>query len=180
MRRLLPSLLQVQAQEHFERRVLPYAPAHVYGVVSRVQDYASFVPWCLRSDVVGVRGPHELDAALTVGFRAFSERYESRVTLVPGARVAAVASGSALFARLENEWRIEPGPHGPRSTALSFRVLWDFRSPLYAGVSQLFRDDVVRNMVSASEQRCERRWAILLIALRGCPAIRAEWVRGNA
>lgn len=144
-----------------ESRVLPFSAAHVYRVISSVEHYHSFVPWCVSSTVLKRMGPQSLEAELVVGFRAFSERYVSRVALDPaGGAVAADAVGSALFSHLRNEWRVTPlaPSDAPRGAAahswVDFRVEFEFRSPLYGAVAGAFMDEVAKNMVAAFEARC--------------------------
>jgi len=172
-----------------------------------VGSYADFVPWCVRSKVLeggeggaiegapppppppppprpGVDGTTTLEAELEVGFRAFSERYTSVVTLRPcglhgdsatadPAAAAATASatpatitstvrGSTLFHHLDCAWAFAPGP-APGTAWLSFGVAFEFKSPLYAAVAAAFFDEVVRRMVAAFEGRCG--------AVHGGPAV---------
>jgi coenzyme Q-binding protein COQ10 len=142
-----------------ESRALPFSPAHVYRVISSVEHYHLFVPWCVGSTVVRRTGPHALEAELAVGFRAFSERYVSRVALTPGRAVTADAAGSALFSHLRNEWRLAPWPQGATEatathTRVDFSVEFEFRSPLYAAVAGAFMDEVTRRMMAEFERRC--------------------------
>jgi coenzyme Q-binding protein COQ10 len=154
---------------HSERRLLPFPMPHVYHVVSSVDEYSSFVPWCVGSSVLqqvrrgGQQGGgggggggalEDVEAELAVGFQLFSERYVSRVTLDPQRSVTAVASGTLLFSHLVNVWRFEPGPD-PHTTWLDFGVEFQFRSHLYATASSLFFDEVVLQMVNAFEKRCK-------------------------
>jgi ribosome-associated toxin RatA of RatAB toxin-antitoxin module len=142
-----------------ESRALPFSPAHVYRVIASVEHYHLFVPWCVGSRVLRRDGSGALEAELAVGFRAFSERYVSRVALTPGRRVTADAVGSTLFSHLRNEWRVAPwppgAPHGaPAHATVDFSVEFSFRSPLYAAVAGTFMDEVARRMMAAFEERC--------------------------
>lgn len=130
---------------------------HVYNVVSNVADYKHFVPWCIDSVVRPGSNPNAFDAELAVGFQLFSERYLSKVTVIPNQRVVSIAKNTQLFHHLENEWGFQQGPDAG-STWLSFKVDFQFRSLLYAQASNLFFDEVVNKMVAAFDQRCRDTW----------------------
>ena len=65
-----------------------YPPHHVYRVVSSVEHYHHFVPWCVSSTVLRRDvDARYLEAELAVGFQLFVERYISRVTMEEGRSV---------------------------------------------------------------------------------------------
>lgn len=129
------------------------ARAHGRHQVHRTPKHAphssrgSLRPWVSQSDSY-------MEAELAVGFKMFTERYLSKVTMQRPKHVRAVAANTQLFRSLVNEWRFRPGPE-PGTTWLEFRVDFAFKSALYAQASALFQDEVARRMVSAFEHRCD-------------------------
>ena len=68
---------------------------HVYNIVSDIDRYSEFVPWCTQSKIVKVIGPNEVLADLTVGFQGLSEEtFRSRVFVEPNHSVTSIASCS--------------------------------------------------------------------------------------
>jgi len=57
---------------HIIRR---YTPEQLYSVVSQVEHYKEFVPWCERSTVTYRKDDTYMEAELEVGFKVFVERW---------------------------------------------------------------------------------------------------------
>lgn len=163
-----------------ETKLFAHPPSKVFNVVAAVEHYSDFVPWCVGSTILTRRNttthhsnsntrthisptsssppppthPIYLEAELEVGFQIFTERYTSKVTLQPDHRITSKVEDSTLFDHLSNTWEFRPGPM-PSTTMVNFEVDFAFRSPLYRQVASVFLEEVVQQMVTAFEKRCE-------------------------
>ncbi|KAH6940165.1 hypothetical protein HPB50_025973 [Hyalomma asiaticum] len=165
-----------------EKKLLGYSAEQMFEVVSRVEFYRDFVPWCTQSRVTA-RSPHALTAYMQVGFPPIVESYTSHVTLVRPTLVKSVCSDGRLFNHLETTWRFEPGlEDNPKTCTLDFKasggspaihlftfilVSFEFRSRLHSHLAHMFLDEVVRQMTRAFLNRAATLYGKQSIPARG-------------
>ena len=125
------------------KQCVPYSSEQVYAVVSDVERYAEFLPFCSASRICARHGPASFDATLTLGFLAFSETYTSRVTLEPPRGVTAVATDTTLFSHLSTRWRLTDGRE-PGTCELHFVLEMQLKSILQDQVRVSVRSPVRR------------------------------------
>ena len=109
---------------HAEKRLLPYRPDQLYGLVADVARYPDFLPWCLAARI-RKREPGLIVADLVIGFKMIRERFTSKVTLDDAGRRIDVTYIEGPFRYLNNHWIFEDDPGGCR---VDFFVDFEFRS----------------------------------------------------
>ena len=137
---------------HEEKRVLPYSPAQLYGLVIDIERYPEFLPWCLGARV-RTRQEDLIVADLIIGFKMFRERFTSRVVPDAKANRIDVTYAEGPFKYLENHWVFHDHPQG---CLIDFYVDFEFRSRLLQKVIEGLFHEAVRRMVRAFETRAEQ------------------------
>jgi coenzyme Q-binding protein COQ10 len=133
---------------HAERRLIAYTPEQLYDLVTDVERYPEFLPWCVGSRVRS-RTQTELVADLTIGFGPFRESFTSRVALDRPSS-AHVRYERGPFRYLNNRWTFTPHPQGCQ---VDFFVEFEFRSRLLQAAIGAVFNEAVRLMVRAFLRR---------------------------
>ncbi|KAG1148337.1 hypothetical protein G6F37_004037 [Rhizopus arrhizus] len=179
----LPNILTTE-KRYSERKLLNFSQNQLYNVVSNVDDYHQFVPFCTHSHVYTNTKIDEnkyiMKAELGIGFKLFKEKYMSKVTCKRPDLVKAVAADSTLFNDMTTIWKFTP--HVP-STKLNtpeaanhptcwvdFSISFDFASPIHAQASSVFFDEVSKMTLQAFVDRCQANLIMFLT--------RSEYDRG--
>ena len=147
-------------QLYSEQRLLGYSSEQMFSVVSEVERYHSFVPWCKKS-LVKKRTDEQLTADLVVGFPPmFGESYTSVVTLVEPYLVTAVCQDMKMFHHLKTVWRFRPVEDGKKGQKcqLDFAISFAFRNSSHAYFSRMFNDEVIKKNVNAFLKQAELRY----------------------
>lgn len=139
---------------HQETRFLPQTPEQLYELVSDVEDYPNFLPWCIALRVTS-RDEVEIRADMIVGFKMLREKFTSKVTLTPKTRID-VQYLDGPFRYLKNRWLFVEKDGG---CEIDFFIDFEFRSRLLQKVMEPLFHEAVRRMVRAFEKRAAERFA---------------------
>jgi coenzyme Q-binding protein COQ10 len=135
--------------EHHETRLLPYRPDQLFDLVATIERYPEFLPWCKAARILS-RDDHGVVADLIIGYKMFTEKFRSEVTLDRPHSIG-VRYLSGPLSHLANQWSFKPV--GRSACELSFHVDFDFRNPLLRSAMQMFFDKALMKMVEAFEAR---------------------------
>ena len=141
---------------HAEKRTVPYTPEQMFDLIADIGKYPEFLPWCSAARIRGTRdlpdGTGEVvDADLVISFKLFRERFGSRVTLRPEARVIDVEYLDGPFRYLNNHWEFHPQEGG--GCEIDFFVDFEFRSRALQAVIGVVFNEAMQRIVRAFERR---------------------------
>ena len=147
-------------QIYSEQRLLGYSCEQMFSVVSEVEKYHSFVPWCKKSVLKKRKNRNgQIVAELIVGFPPhFGESYTSTVTLVEPYLVTAVCNDLNMFNHLKTVWKFSPIENELAKCKLDFAVSFEFRNSVHNYISRLFFDEVIKKNVKAFLKQAENRY----------------------
>jgi coenzyme Q-binding protein COQ10 len=135
----------------------PYAVAEIYSLVVDVAKYPEFLPWCNAARVTRV-SETELLGELVISFKSFTERYTSRITLIPQQSPEETAEVHVVmvegpFHHLTNRWRLIPQPEG--GTLIQLDLDFRFKSKLLESLIGGLFQRASEKMVSAFRTRAD-------------------------
>jgi len=137
---------------HAEKRELPYSPDDLYALVSDIEKYPEFLPWCIGLRV-RKREQSVITADMIIGFKVFREKFTTRVTLQPKTRID-VEYLNGPFKYLNNHWIFRPAGDG--ACEIDFFVDFEFRSILLQKAIGVVFNEAVQKMINAFETRAHQ------------------------
>ena len=134
---------------HSEQKFLPFTPDQLFEMVSDVQSYPKFLPWCVGARIRSA-DDELIVADLMIGYKLLRERFTSRVTLDRAKWKIETEFTDGPFKFLRNQWEFKSCPEGCQ---IVFLVEFEFRSTVLQKLVSVLFNEVVLRMVSAFEKR---------------------------
>lgn len=143
---------------HHDVQYSPYSPRQIFDLVADVPRYPEFLPWCRAARILKRQSDTVFLAELVIAYKNLSERYTSRVELVPadtgdGEHAIHVEMTEGPFHHLTNEWRFTVMPEG--GTKIDFVLDFSFRSKILEGLLGRFFGAVTGRMAEAFKKRAD-------------------------
>ena len=136
---------------HAERRNLAHTQEHMFNLVSDVEKYPEFLPWC-----IGVRVREKtsswINADMMIGYKMFREKFSCKVDLSYPNRIDVIYEDGP-FKYLNNHWIFITEEDG--SCTVDFFVDFEFNSIILQKVIGVVFNEAVKIMVHAFEKRAD-------------------------
>jgi len=155
--------------KHVHKSVLLwYSPREMFDLVTAVEDYPRFLPWCAQADVLE-RHDDGVTARLHISFAGVRQAFTTRNTHAEG-HALHMRLVDGPFSRLEGRWQFLPlqtpaqsasaadaaTPAEPSACKVEFSLDYAFSSrPLELVVSPVF-DRIANTFVDAFVKRAEQ------------------------
>jgi ribosome-associated toxin RatA of RatAB toxin-antitoxin module len=143
--------------KHVKKSVLLwYSPAEMYELVTAVEDYPRFLPWCEQAEVLA-RHDEGVTARLSLAYMGVRHAFTTRNDHVAG-RSVLVSLVDGPFSTLDGTWLFQPIGRASESTKacrIDFDLRYAFASKaLEAVVSPVF-DKIANTFVDSFVRRAE-------------------------
>lgn len=136
-------------------RRVTHTPQEMFDLVADVERYPEFLPLCTGLRVLRRHREGDLEtlvAEMSVGYRAISERFTTKVALDRRALDIHVSYIDGPFRYLENRWEFRPDGTG---CAVRFSIEYEFRSIALGLLMGAMFDRAFRRFTDAFETRAD-------------------------
>ncbi|MDM0047262.1 type II toxin-antitoxin system RatA family toxin [Variovorax dokdonensis] len=132
-----------------------YSAQEMYALVTDVERYPEFLPWCDRARVL-----ESDDAGMTaevgLAFAGFHQAFTTRNTHVPGREVH-LKLVSGPFSKLDGTWRFSPvGEAGQRACRVELELNYGFSNVALRSLVGPVFDKVANTLVDAFVKRADQ------------------------
>ncbi len=142
-------------KRHREQKTVPFTADQMFDLITDVEQYPSFIPWCERIAVTeeweegGIR---YMTASMTASFKVYRETVHTRVAMDRAQHEVTVDYLDGPFKHLHNVWTFTDRPDRG-DCLIDFYIEFEFRSRvLQLAITPVF-SEAVHRMVRAFDDR---------------------------
>ena len=146
---------------HAEKRIVPYTADQMFDLISDIERYPEFLPWCAAARIRSRRPEGEtevIDGDLIISFKVFREKFGSRVVLSRSENTIDVSYLDGPFRYLDNHWHFVELPDG--RCEIDFYVDFEFKSRTLQALIGLVFNEAMQRIVRAFEARAEDLYGV--------------------
>lgn len=132
-----------------------YSPEEMFRLVTDVDQYKNFLPWCHQSKVLQSSGL-EMDAEVGIGMAGLNQVFVTHNTHIENREVH-MKLIKGPFSNLDGTWTFEPvGDNSQRACKVTLSLEYGFASATLAAVVGPVFDKIAASLVDAFVKRAEQ------------------------
>jgi ribosome-associated toxin RatA of RatAB toxin-antitoxin module len=132
-----------------------YSPQEMYVLVTEVDQYPKFLPWCDRARVVTAEA-NGMTAEIGISFSGIHQTFTTRNEHVPGRQVT-IKLLDGPFSRLDGEWNFLPlGDGTQRACKVELTLNYGFDNATLGKLVGPVFDKIAGSMVDAFVKRASQ------------------------
>jgi ribosome-associated toxin RatA of RatAB toxin-antitoxin module len=132
-----------------------YSPEEMFRLVTDVDQYKNFLPWCHQSKVLHSSGL-EMDAEVGIGMAGLNQVFVTHNTHIENREVH-MKLIKGPFSNLDGTWTFEPvGDNSQRACKVTLSLEYGFSSATLAAVVGPVFDKIAATLVDAFVKRAEQ------------------------
>jgi len=131
--------------------LVPYTPREMFDLVSDIESYPQFLPWCSGARVLS-REEDEVRASIDISKGALHKTFTTLNREQPG-KMIEMRLVEGPFKRLEGFWRFDPLGEGACKVSLDLE--FDFATPMLRMVVGPVFSQIANSLVDAFHRRAE-------------------------
>ena len=144
-------------KKHREKKIVRYSAEQIFDLVTDVEKYPEFIPWCESLSITRQweeDGVDYMDASMTVSFKIHRETVHTRVTMKRDPLEVVVDYLDGPFKHLHNVWKFADRPRG--GSEIDFYIEFEIRSRILQTAMNVVFGEAVRRMVGAFDDRAHQ------------------------
>lgn len=131
--------------------LVPYSAEEMYALVSDIESYGTFLPWCGGARIVA-REPDSVTAAIDIAYHGVNKTFTTRNRLVPG-RAMELQLVDGPFKTLQGDWRFDALED--RASKVSLDLKFEFSNPVLGLVADPVFSNIANGLVESFCRRAE-------------------------
>jgi ribosome-associated toxin RatA of RatAB toxin-antitoxin module len=136
-----------------------YSPEEMFRLVTDVDQYKNFLPWCHQSKVLQSSGL-EMDAEVGIGMAGLNQVFVTHNTHIENREVH-MKLIKGPFSNLDGTWTFEPvGDNSQRACKVTLSLEYGFSSATLAAVVGPVFDKIAASLVDAFVKRAEQVYGV--------------------
>ncbi|WP_041676312.1 type II toxin-antitoxin system RatA family toxin [Ramlibacter tataouinensis] len=132
-----------------------YSAEEMFALVTHVEDYPKFLPWCDRAAVLS-RDAHGMQAQVGISFGGIRQTFTTRNEHVPGRQVH-MKLVEGPFSQLQGQWTFTPvGTPEQRACKVELKLDYGFKNAALAALVGPVFDKIAGSLVDAFVKRAKQ------------------------